>query len=147
MAFTKYARSMSTLAKAPAVTIQRRGNIGMNAAAHRVLGSPDAVELWFDDETRRIGITSCDLTAEHAYKMRPLGKSGSSWIITATTFTDYNRINTEVARRYQANMEDGMLVIDVSVPGTAIVSNAHRGRAATSPGNASGVYKGQGTLQ
>ncbi len=142
MAFTKYARSMSTLAKAPSVTIQRRGNIGMNAAAHRALGAPEAVELWFDADTRRVGITPCELTAEHAYKMRPLGKSGSSWIITAGSFTEHNKINTDVARRYQTSLEGEMLVIDVSVGGTEIVSNAHR----TKIGTDGTTFKNEGPL-
>jgi hypothetical protein len=58
--------------------------------------------------------------------VRPLSKAGTSYIISAAHFCTVNKIPSEIARRYAVETDGEMLVIDVSVPGTAIGSNAHR---------------------
>jgi len=126
MPFVKFSRKMAPFAKAPFATIQRKGNIGLNAAALALLGETKAVELWFDAETERIGITACDPAVENAYKVRPLSKSGTSFVISAAHFSTINGIHSDIARRYNVEMVNEMLVIDVSGPGTIIGSNAHR---------------------
>ena len=126
MAFQKFSRKMAPFAKAPFATIQRKGNIGLNASALALLLNPEAVELWFDEVDQRIGLTACDPAEENVYKVRPLSKAGTSYIISAAHFSTVNKIPSEIATRYTVEMDGEMLVIDVSVPGTAIGSNAHR---------------------
>ena len=121
------------------MTIQRRGTIGFSPGALESLGHPGAVELMFDeDNAHLLGFRPAEVNAEHSYPVRPLGKSGAG-LISAKAFCDFLDIPRDVARRWLAQMQDDMLVIDTSGPATEIHSK--RGS-----GTDSKTFKDEGAL-
>jgi hypothetical protein len=134
--FETFTRRMVPLAKAPYVTIQKRGTMSFNAAAHAALNSPEAIELLYDPEERIIGVRGVDSSAEHAYPLRIMpGKHQSGFIVSGTAFTKYYGIPTDVSKRYPAKMDGDVLCIDLKQPGTEVTSNRN-GRKSQSTANA-----------
>jgi hypothetical protein len=122
--FETFTRRMIPLVKKPFVTIQRRGTMSFNKAAHVALGSPRAVELLYDKEHEVMGIRPVDPTVDHAYPMRAqANKDEGPYIVSGAAFTKYYGIKTEVARRFNAEMEDGVLIIDLRSEGQVVTSN------------------------
>jgi hypothetical protein len=105
------------------VTIQKRGTISMNRAAYVALDSPDTVELLYDLADRVVGLRAVDHLVEHAYPVRSVGADGSSYLIAGTAFTKYYGIDTEVSRRWPAELQDGVLCVDLKEDGTIVTSN------------------------
>lgn len=125
MAFETFKRQRAPVTQEPAITIQKRGTLSGNRPAYEALDSPEAVELLFDRDERLIGIRKADPSTEHAYVVRPLGK-GSTWMVSGTAFVAYYGIDTEVARRWTAQVEDDVLVVDLKQPGAEVTSNRTR---------------------
>jgi hypothetical protein len=128
MPWEVFKRQRAPLSKDPFVTVQKRGTISINEIAHSALGSPDAVELLFDQDERLIGIRKVNPGVEHAYPVRPLGANGRSFLIAGNAFTQYYGIEATVARRRPARLIDDVLVVDLKDPGTEIVSNRNLGK-------------------
>lgn len=99
--------------QSPAVTIQRRGTLGLNRAAYVALGAPNAVELLFDREAKKIGLRAIGRTAENAYVVRVNGYGGSSFFVSATGLLKYLGVDTDVAQRFDAVLEGDILAIDL----------------------------------
>lgn len=126
--FETFTKRMAPLVKAPYVTIQKRGTISLNAAAHAAIGSPEAVELLYDKSARIVGFRPVDKSAEHAYPLRTSGgKAVGPYILSGTAFTKYYGIDTTVSRRWVGRMVDGVLCIDLTEPGTEVTSNRSGG--------------------
>lgn len=128
--FEVFTRRMVPLAEKPYVTIQKRGNIALNKSAQAALGEPAAVELLYDVEKKIMGLRAVETTVEHAYPLRSQGgKDIGPYLVAGMAFTKYYGIDTTTARRYSAEMEDDVLCIDLSQPGTVVTSNRNgRGR-------------------
>jgi|SRR5260370_38443004 len=94
------------------VTIQRRGNFSLNRAAFQALGSPQFIELLFNRAKHLIGFRPTDSANGRAIPIRKQGSS-DSYMIAGLTFTKEYEIDTSVARRYTAKMQDHMLVVDL----------------------------------
>lgn len=134
--FETFKRRMVPLVKKPFVTIQKRGTMSFNKAAHVALGSPEAVELLYDKADNVMGIRSVDPSAAHAYPMRPQGnKSEGPFIVSGAAFMKYYGVKTEVARRFYAEIEEGVLIIDLNSEGQVVTSNRN-GSAPTDGGEA-----------
>ena len=132
--FEVFKKRLVPLAKAPYVTIQKRGTMSFNAAAHAALGSPDAIELLFDRDEQIIGVRGVEPTVEHAYPLRMMpGKHESGFIVSGTAFTKFYGISTEVSTRYPAQIVDDVLCIDLKQPGTEVTSNRNGHRKAVEP--------------
>lgn len=112
MPFEVFDKRMAPLAKAPSVTIQKRGIFSINKAAHKLIGEPDTLELLFDKEEQIIALRP---SAEgHAYKLRPQSARDTGQVVlAATAFTQYYDIDTTVSRRWTPYAQDGMLCIDL----------------------------------
>jgi hypothetical protein len=121
--FETFKKRMVPLKKAPYVTIQKRGTMSFNAAAHAALGNPEAVELLYDVKQQIMGVRAVDPAVEHAYPLRSPSKKDQSFILSGTAFTKYYEIDTTVSTRYPATMEDGILCIDLKQEGTVVTSN------------------------
>lgn len=122
--FEVFTKRMGTLAKDPAVTIQKRGLMSMNASAHHLIGSPEAVELLYDAEARILGLRGVSPTVGHAYRLRVVGSASSTtYVLSGTAFCKYYRIDTEISRRWPAEVVNDVLCIDFNVPGTVVTSN------------------------
>lgn len=130
MPFEVFKRQRAPVTTEAAVTIQKRGTMSFNAPAYEALGLPKAVELLYDREDRVMGLRKVDPSADHAYKIRPLGKGNTTWLLSGTAFTAYYGIPTDVARRWTGEVnEDGVLVLDLKQPGTEVAANRNRERS------------------
>jgi hypothetical protein len=131
MPFEVFHRQRAPLVLQPYVTIQKKGIISINEAAHAALQSPKAVELLYDREAKIMALRAADPETEHAYAVRPNGTAAKSYLIAGTAFTKYYGISTGVARRWAAQLQMGsdgkILVVNLNVPGTVITSNRSRG--------------------
>ena len=99
------------------VTIQRRGNFSLNRAAFQALGGPQSVEILFNRAKRLIGFRPTDPDNGRAVPVRKQSNA-DSYMIAGLTFTKEYDIDTTVARRYAAKMQENMLVVDLNSPST-----------------------------
>lgn len=105
----------------PFVTIQRGGKlITLNGAAYRALESPEAVELLYDPDERLVGLRPADSRSARAYIVRQMAKSTSTHTIAGAAFVQHWGIDTSIALRYPAYMDDGCLVIDLKQKGADV---------------------------
>lgn len=125
MGFETYQKGSAPMPRVPSVTLQKRGLLSVNRAAHALIGSPDAVELLWDPERHVIGLKPATETDPNAYPARPqTAKTGRGPILVAgTKFTQYYAIDTTSSMRYVPFEEDGILCIDISKPGQPVTSN------------------------
>lgn len=130
MPFEVFDKRTTPLAKAPAVTIQKRGVISLNKAAHDLIDSAQTVELLFDAQRNVMALRPADDTSPHAYGVRAGSKKGRGQaIVSATAFTQHYGIDTTVTKRWRPFVEDGMLCINLTEPGTVIEGNRAKNRA------------------
>ena len=130
MAFEVFDKRMTPLAKAPSVTIQKRGVISLNKSAHDLLGNVETVELLYDQGRQIMALRPADDSSPHAYAVRTGSKRGPGQaIVSATAFTQHYGIDTTATRRWKPFVEDGMLCVDLTVEGVVITGN--RTKAAT----------------
>ncbi|ROQ05547.1 hypothetical protein EDF54_2166 [Rathayibacter sp. PhB93] len=112
MPFEVFDKRMAPLAKAPSVTIQKRGIFSINKAAHKLIGEADTVELLYDKEEQIIALRPS--SDSHAYVVRSqAGRDTGQVVMSATAFTQYYDIDTAVSRRWTPYVQDGMLCIDL----------------------------------
>lgn len=122
MGFEVFDKRMAPLAKAPSITIQKKGIFSINRAAHRLIGEPETVELLFDREAKVIALKPSE--ESHAYAIRPQTASGTGQVIlSASAFTQYYDVDTEISRRYKPFEQDGMLCIDLAGPSVEVKGN------------------------
>lgn len=134
MPFEVFDKRMTPLAKAPAVTIQKRGVISLNKAAHELIDSPDTVELLFDADRQVMALRPAEDTSPHAYGVRAGSKKGPGQaMVSATAFTQHYGIDTTATRRWRPFVEDGMLCIDLTQTGTVIEGNRAKSRTPSTP--------------
>ncbi|OYO00749.1 hypothetical protein CGZ98_07390 [Enemella evansiae] len=132
MGFEVYVKGSAPVSTVPSVTIQKRGLMSLNRAAHELLGSPNAVELLWDESRRVIGLRSAELTNPNAYPMRPQASKTQKgpFLVAATLFTQYIGLDTTQAKRWVPKMEDEILCIDLNTPGQRVSSPRGRKAAA-----------------
>lgn len=125
MPFEVFDKRMTPLAKAPSVTIQRKGIISINRAAYSLLGSPKAVELLYDKERRIVGLRAADDSVPHAYEVRAQSsaKATGPLIVAGTAFTNFYGIDTTTSKRWTPYMEENVLCINLTSKGVEIVGN------------------------
>ncbi|WP_423058337.1 hypothetical protein [Brevibacterium linens] len=122
MAFEVFDKKMAPLAKAPSVTIQKRGIFSISQTAHKMFGNAETVELLFDKDNKVIALRPS--TGPHAYSLRPQSaRNTGQMILSATAFTQYYDIDTTVSRRYKPYEQDGMLCIDLNGPSALVRGN------------------------
>jgi hypothetical protein len=83
----------------PMFTLQTRGTLSLNLAAFKALGEPAAVVLLYDPEEGIIALRKVARNHHNGYPVRKQGAS-RSYIVAATGFTSYHKINTDDSRRY-----------------------------------------------
>ena len=128
--FETFTRRMIPLVKKPFVTIQKRGTMSFNKAAHVALGEPEAVELLYDKKNNVMGIRAVDPSVTHAYPMRAQAKKEvGPYIVSGSAFTKYYGIATGEARRFAAEVQDGILVVDLQHDEGQVVTSNRNGSA------------------
>ncbi|OLT06868.1 hypothetical protein BJF77_14885 [Kocuria sp. CNJ-770] len=124
MPFEVFDKRMTPLAKAPSVTIQKRGVISLNKAAHDLIGNAKTVELLYDRDRQMMALRATDDSSPHAYAVRSGSKRGPGQaIVSATAFTAHYGIDTTATRRWKPFVEDSMLCVDLASEGTVITGN------------------------
>ena len=99
----------------PTVTLRGRGAIVLNRAAYAALGEPDAVELLFDTEDRRMALRACDKEALNAYPLNQ-SRNQQSYSISGNQFARFHKIAIEAPRHLKAVREGDLLCVDVGPP-------------------------------
>lgn len=129
MPFEVFDKRLTPLAKAPSITIQRKGIISINRAAYAMLKNPPAVELLYDKERKIVGLRAAADTVPHAYEVRPqsAAKDTGPLIVAGTAFTSFYGIDTSTSRRWTPFMEDDILCVDLANDGVEIVGNRSGG--------------------
>lgn len=125
MAFEVFDRRLTPLAKAPVVTIQKRGVISLNRAAHTLIDEAQTVELLYDRDETVVGIRPVADDVPHGYPVRPQssGKTTGPLLIAGTAFVQYYGIDTTTSRRWTPTVRNNVLCIDLKEPGTPVVGN------------------------
>jgi hypothetical protein len=115
--FEVFDRRAAPAPKEPFVTIQKGGLISFNRAAYQALGEPEAIELLYNRAERIIGFRKADPKSPRSYPMREQNRGGSH-LIAGTAFLRHYEINMDVARRYQADTQDNIVLVDLKRGGT-----------------------------
>jgi hypothetical protein len=113
----------------PLVTIQKSGSLGLNRAAYEALERPDYIVLMFNRDEQLIGIRAADQDTQHAYPLRKQQQS-ESYLIAGRAFVGHYEIEHDNARRYQAEIQGGILTIDLKQDGLEVGRNAALSRHA-----------------
>ena len=121
-----YDKRNAPMSKQPQVTIQSRGTISMNLSAYMALGSPQSVELLFDRERKVIGFRPAKGDNHTAYPLRKVGPVGNTYIVAATSFLKYYGVPLGVPSRYEAELSQGVLVVDLNSAPQFAPSNRSR---------------------
>lgn len=137
MGFELFQKGSAPVSTVPSVTIQKRGLLSLNRAAVSLMAGddsdseiPEGVELLWDPERRVIGIRPAPLTNPNAYPLRPQGQKPSGpFLIAGTMFTRYIGIDTSEARRWVPNLENNVLVIDLTAESGKVAGPGRRSRA------------------
>lgn len=133
MGFEVFRKTSAPLGKVPSVTIQKRGLISMNRAAHALIDETEHVELLFDAERQVIGLRPTDASNPDAYPVRSqnTGRDSGPVLVAGGMFTRFYKIDTEVSRRWTSpGTEDGVLVIPLDDPGARVVTGNRAAPAA-----------------
>lgn len=134
MPFEVFDKRMTPLAKAPSVTIQKRGVVSLNKAAHDLVGNAETVELLYDRDRQVMALRATEDSSPHAYAVRGGSKRGPGQaIVSATAFTAHYGIDTTDTRRWKPFVEDGMLCVDLTEEGTVITGNRSKTMAPANP--------------
>lgn len=130
MGFEVFDKRMAPLAKAPSITIQKRGIFSINKAAHRLIDEPDTVELLFDKDAEIIAMRQS--SEAHAYAIRPQSatRDAGQVILSATAFTQYFDIDTSVSRRYKPFVKDTEMgrLLCIDLKGESVEVYGNRGK-------------------
>jgi hypothetical protein len=124
--FERFDQRHMAIAGSPFVTIQKSGRVmTINRSAYELLGSPEAVELLYSRQNRVIGIRAVSKKEPYAFPLRAQGRKRhepSNYLVAVQAFTKHYEIDTSVATRYPAEMQDDILTIPLD-----------RGNVATGP--------------
>lgn len=127
MAFEVFDKRSAPSRGAPSVTIQRRGILSLNTAAHALINDAEDVELLFDTDRQVIALRPSEPTTR-SYKFRNT-KSSKQVMLSLVSFANHYGLDFAVSRRYEPSVEDGMLCVDLRGSSVEI-----RGNRSTSKG-------------
>lgn len=113
----------------PFVSLQRKGTFTLNRAAYDALEQPSHVELLFDREEQVIGFRPVEPSESTAYAVRSTDPTGS-FAVAGLAFVKHFGIDTQVARRWPATVDDGVLCVKLGGPGEEIVGRNQRAQLA-----------------
>lgn len=110
--FEKFRRSNITSGAVPMVALHQRGVIALNQQAFEALKEPEGIELFFDRDTLSIGLKGAPRNSPDSYAVRHHTKSSSQ--IAGQSFLEFYEVPHDLrGRRYRAELEDDMLVVDL----------------------------------
>lgn len=110
--FETFTQRSTPIERRPLISIQRRGTLSANKTAFEALGSPAAVEMLYDREAQIIGLRPVDPSVRHAYPVRRQAAS-QSYLLAFHAFANYYQIPLGEPRRYIAEVDNGVLTVDL----------------------------------
>jgi hypothetical protein len=113
-------RSEKFVTGTPAVSVQRSGALALNAAAYRELGEPDHVELLYDRARELVGIRRAHAITTTAIQVMLTRGRPAPAVVSGGMFLKRFGLQHLLGFRWQATMDDGVLCLNVGVPGTPI---------------------------
>lgn len=123
MGFVKYDRSAQPATTVPTITVQRSGSLGISRAAYQLIGSPEAVEFFWDADRHMVGVGPAAKDALGSYPVRLNGAAERGPVtVSAVAFTKHIGLELKEAYRWVVTLEDDMLVFDVNSPGQVVQS-------------------------
>jgi hypothetical protein len=97
----------------PIITLQKRGNFGINRAAFEAMGRPEAVKLLYDRKQQVIGIRPADdPEARNAYQVRKQPNS-DSFLFSGIAFAHRYGIPLGETRRFRSQMRGDVMIVDL----------------------------------
>lgn len=115
--FERFDHRHIAIAGSPFVTIQKGGRVmTINRVAYEMLGSPEAVELLYSKKNHVIGVRKVSKKEPYAFPLRSQGRKGhepSNYLVAVQAFTKHYNIDTSVAMRFPAEMQDDILTISL----------------------------------
>ncbi|MGC1209583.1 MAG: hypothetical protein WA880_16680 [Ornithinimicrobium sp.] len=147
MGFEVFEKGSAPVQTVPSVTIQKRGLISLNAAAHELLKQADAVKFLWDADERVMGMVKCDIEDPNGYPVRSTGPAaangapkraskGKAVLVAGSMFTRFAGIDTSEARRWVPKLVGDMLTVDLKEGGQRVVSNRNKAKDAAERGAA-----------
>lgn len=110
--FEEFDRNVRPIKSDPAVTIQTKGVFSLNQAAYDQLGTPEAVVLLMNPDTRVIAFRAAELKQKNAYRVRQVPR-GKSYMVAGKAFCDRYEIDMTQTRNYAAEMAEDLLMVDL----------------------------------
>lgn len=111
----------------PLVTLQAAGTFSVNEASYEELGRPSQVELLYDEDEQLVGLRPADEQSPHSYPIKPQ-PNGRTFQTGGKAFCNYFGIPIGQARRFSAQMEDGVLTIDLKENPVVVGRNGRRSK-------------------
>lgn len=110
------------------VSIRQDGNFSLNNVAMKALRNPERVQLLYSRPTSKIGIrpASLDSNAAIDFIVRKQKNCRTCVVSGKAFFKEYN-IDFGITRRFEARIQDEMLVIDLNGP-SVTVSGPRQGK-------------------
>lgn len=100
-------------ARIPRLTVQRKGNMGLNVAAYEALGSPARIMFRYDKVRRAFAIRPARPDEKGSYPVKKQ-QLANSYVLSAKSFTAYLGLNTDELKVYAPKVRDGMLIVDLN---------------------------------
>jgi hypothetical protein len=97
--FVEHNRQDSRRDDDPMFTLQTRGLISMNQAAFKALGEPGNAVILYDADEGIVALRKVPAGHPNGYNVRKQGQS-NSYLMAAQGFTSFNKIETDVSRRF-----------------------------------------------
>ena len=112
-------------------TMQRRGLISLNHPAFKALGEPAAVALLYDAEEGIVALRKVTRSYANGYNVRKQANS-QSYLVGAQGFSTFNKIATDVPRRFTGHDYGDQTWGFVLSEGVEVKSRARKGASSNS---------------
>lgn len=111
MAFERYMGGRRGRGPNPEMSIYANGMLMLNAVAvQRWFASSSHVSLWYDSETRQIGLKSAPVTEDGVYRLR---RQEGRRYLDGKAFLQHFHISHAVTRRFRARVDGEMVLIQL----------------------------------
>lgn len=106
------------------VTLQASGTFSMNEAAYEAIGRPEQVDLLYAEDEQMVGFRPAE-GSPHSYPIKKQ-PNGRSFQTGGRAFCTHYGIETGKARRFAAELVDGVLAISLKDSGEEVGRNGRR---------------------
>lgn len=119
-----YDRKAKPKVDEPLITLQASGMFSMNEASYEAIGRPEQVDMLYAPEDQMVGFKPAE-SSPHSYPIKQQ-QNGKSFQTGGRAFCNYYGIETGKARRFSAQLIDGVLAIDLKGDGKQVGRNGRQ---------------------